>query len=73
MCVHASKCFHHLLHDGGQSPQGQPSLIPTCHHSTAQLHHDAPGLLELTPVGQGLPMGPGERDCIQTAKTNTRL
>ena len=49
-------CFHHLFHDGRQSSQCQASLIPPRHHSAAQLHHDASGLPELTPVDQGPPM-----------------
>lgn len=43
----------HLLHDGGQSAEGQATLVAPGYHGAAQLHHDPLGLPELPSVGQG--------------------
>lgn len=62
---------HHLLYDGGEPSQRQPTFIPPCDHSTAQLHHNPFGLFQLTAMGKGLPMGTWERNCEGNTRVTT--
>lgn len=53
----------YLFYYRSQPTQCQAALISTCYYSTPQLHYYAFGLLQLTAMGKGLPMGTWEWDC----------
>lgn len=55
----------HLLHNGGQPPQSQTTLISAGDHSTAKLHNDPLGLTQFTAVCKGAAMGSPLGNCVE--------
>lgn len=58
-------CASHLLHNGGQPPQSQTTLIATRDHSTAELNYNPLGLAQFTAVGKRASTGSALGSCVR--------